>query len=232
MPKTSRFLRDVIPARLRLHGSGEVEGMRTGKVLDPTVGQAATLAVVFGVPPSYLVDGGKGRPVLDDGVMDALADETANATTGADTIDFAIPGTGVKTIAPDSALPVITEAVSINGYSQPGATPNTLAKGTDAKLKPGRRYLGVLGCEDGDLSLGEAPRRRGTIRRSSGRGSWRPRPSFCSIYPGAWRRTSDAFAWAGVSLMLKRSPVVVIDVGRRRIVGGDNGVRWRLPNVG
>ena len=53
--------------------------MRTGKVLDPTVGQAATLAVVFGVLPSYLVDGGKGRPVLDDGVMDGLADETANA---------------------------------------------------------------------------------------------------------------------------------------------------------
>jgi len=57
-----------------------------------------------------------------------------DANPGADIINFAIPGSGVKTIAPESALPVITEAVSINGYTQPGATPNTLAKGTNAKL--------------------------------------------------------------------------------------------------
>jgi DNA-binding transcriptional regulator YdaS (Cro superfamily) len=58
---------------------GEIEGIRTGKVSDPTVGQAAALAVVFGVMPSYLVDWGKGPSVLDDEVMEALADETASA---------------------------------------------------------------------------------------------------------------------------------------------------------
>jgi CSLREA domain-containing protein len=58
----------------------------------------------------------------------------ANYTSGADTINFAILGTGVHTIAPESSLPQITEPVSINGYTQPGATPNTLAKGTNAKL--------------------------------------------------------------------------------------------------
>jgi len=42
------------------------------------VGQVAALAAVFGEPPSYLVDRGKGQPVLDDEVMEALADETAN----------------------------------------------------------------------------------------------------------------------------------------------------------
>jgi hypothetical protein len=47
------------------------------EVSDPTVGQVAALAAVFGVPPSYLVDRGKRQPVLDDEVMDALADETA-----------------------------------------------------------------------------------------------------------------------------------------------------------
>ena len=31
------------------------------------------------MPTSYLVDRGKGQPVLDGEVMDALADETANA---------------------------------------------------------------------------------------------------------------------------------------------------------
>jgi hypothetical protein len=40
----------------------------------------------------------------------------------------------VKTIAPDSKLPTITDPVTIDGYTQPGASPNTLAKGTNAKL--------------------------------------------------------------------------------------------------
>jgi CSLREA domain-containing protein len=60
--------------------------------------------------------------------------EQANATPGADTINFGIGGTGVKTIAPAKQLPVITEAVTIDGYSQPGASPNTFAKGTNARL--------------------------------------------------------------------------------------------------
>jgi hypothetical protein len=59
----------------------------------------------------------------------------ANAAPGADTINFNISGTGVHTIAPTSALPTVTEAVTIDGYSQPGATPNTKAVGNDAVLK-------------------------------------------------------------------------------------------------
>jgi hypothetical protein len=51
----------------------------------------------------------------------------ANATVGADTIAFAIPGAGVHTITPTTALPNITEQVTINGYTQPGATPGTNA---------------------------------------------------------------------------------------------------------
>ena len=58
----------------------------------------------------------------------------ANATAGLNTITFNIPGAGVKTIAPTSALPQITDAVVIDGYSQPGATPNTLAFGDNARL--------------------------------------------------------------------------------------------------
>ncbi len=58
----------------------------------------------------------------------------ANSAAGADTIKFNIPGVGVKTISPVSELPVITEAVTIDGYTQPGAKKNTLAKGTDAVL--------------------------------------------------------------------------------------------------
>ena len=57
----------------------EVEGMRTGRISDPTVGQVAALAAVFGVPTSYLVDRGTDPSVLDGELLDALGDETAAA---------------------------------------------------------------------------------------------------------------------------------------------------------
>jgi len=56
----------------------EVEGIRTGKIADPTVGQVAALAAVFGVEPSYLVDR-REVPPLDAETLDALADEMAAA---------------------------------------------------------------------------------------------------------------------------------------------------------
>jgi hypothetical protein len=60
----------------------------------------------------------------------------ANANPGADTIVFNIPGSGVHTIALTSPLPPLTDdaGVTINGYTQPGAHPNTLAIGNDAAL--------------------------------------------------------------------------------------------------
>jgi hypothetical protein len=58
----------------------------------------------------------------------------ANGTAGTQTITFKIPGPGVRTIAPASALPTITAPVIIDGYTQPGASPNTLAVGNDASL--------------------------------------------------------------------------------------------------
>jgi hypothetical protein len=45
------------------------------------------------------------------------------------------PDTGVATISPQSQLPTITHQVKINGYSQPGASPNTRAVGDEASLK-------------------------------------------------------------------------------------------------
>jgi hypothetical protein len=60
--------------------------------------------------------------------------EQANETPGTDAIHFDIPGGGVKTMRPSSELPTITEAVTIDGYTQPGAKKNTLTKGTNAVL--------------------------------------------------------------------------------------------------
>ena len=66
----------------------------------------------------------------------------ANGHAGADLIHFAIPGSdpgcdagGVCTIAPLSAIPTITDGVTIDGYTQPGATVNTAANGTNAVPK-------------------------------------------------------------------------------------------------
>ncbi len=60
----------------------------------------------------------------------------ANATAGADTIAFNIPGSGVHTITPLSALPALTDdaGVTIDGYTQPGSSPNTLSVGDNAVL--------------------------------------------------------------------------------------------------
>ncbi len=49
----------------------------------------------------------------------AIIDSNA-ATGGGNTIDFAIPATGVQTIALASPLPPITDSVLIDGFSQPG----------------------------------------------------------------------------------------------------------------
>ncbi|HXD32299.1 MAG TPA: carboxypeptidase regulatory-like domain-containing protein [Pyrinomonadaceae bacterium] len=57
-------------------------------------------------------DGGVGslRQAIDD----------ANANTGADTIAFNIPGSGPYSISVQSQLPTITEAVTVDGTTQPG----------------------------------------------------------------------------------------------------------------
>ncbi len=75
---------------------------------------------------------------LDDGSTGSLrwAIEQVNADRGkqVDTIDFNIPGTGPFTITPTSALPAVTHPVLINGYSQPGSSPNTQSSSDDAVL--------------------------------------------------------------------------------------------------
>ncbi len=72
---------------------------------------AATIAV------TNTNDSGAGS--LRQAILDA------NASAGTDTIEFNIPGAGPHTIQPTSALPTITDPVIIDGYTQPGASPNT-----------------------------------------------------------------------------------------------------------
>jgi trimeric autotransporter adhesin len=65
--------------------------------------------------------------------------QEANQVSGADTIAFNIPGSGVHTISPGSQLPTITQQVTIDGYTQGDATANTADDATENTLtQPGQ----------------------------------------------------------------------------------------------
>jgi len=102
----------------------------------PAATQAATITVT-GSGDAIAVD---GLVTLREAITSANnnanvnADVVAIGTYGADTISFNIPGTGVHTISPTSALPQITDPVIIDGYTQPGASQNALASGDNAVL--------------------------------------------------------------------------------------------------
>ncbi len=66
-----------------------------------------------------------------------VAANTTGSATSIDEIRFNIPGVGPHTIILGSALPTLTQSVTIDGYTQPGALVNTDATGvgTNAVLK-------------------------------------------------------------------------------------------------
>jgi len=81
-PKTGEPYTNAEVARMTLGdlSEEEIERIRTGAVSDPTVGQVAALASVFGVEPSYLLD--RGEPsLLDEELVQALLDEDVRDIT-------------------------------------------------------------------------------------------------------------------------------------------------------
>ncbi len=115
---------------------------------------AASLAIFFAfrLNAATITVNSVADAVADDGqctLREAIVAATTNAASGAspgecvagepvpivDTIQFAIPGSGVHTIQPAGTMPPVLEAVVIDGYTQPGSSPNTLAIGDDAVLQ-------------------------------------------------------------------------------------------------
>jgi hypothetical protein len=96
------------------------------------VAGALVLATAWSSATTFIVsntnDSGQGS--LRQAILDA------NLAPGADTIVFHIPGPGVHTISPLSPLPPLTDdaGVTIDGYTQPAARPNSLAIGDNATL--------------------------------------------------------------------------------------------------
>jgi hypothetical protein len=102
----------------------------TGAITATGTGTTAALTQTATVMARYLVtntaDGGPGS--LRQAILDA------NANPGPDLIGFAIPGPGVHTISPASPLPDVTDPVTIDGYTQPGARANTQTVSDNAVL--------------------------------------------------------------------------------------------------
>ena len=92
-----------------------------------------------------IVDGSDGLCTLHEAINAANVNTASGGTANecaagqvaptVDQIAFAISGSGVHTIALASALPDITEIVTIDGYTQNGSSKNTLAVGDNAMLR-------------------------------------------------------------------------------------------------
>lgn len=69
-----------------------------------------------------------------DSLRQALTDANSSGSGPQRIIKFQIPGEGVHTINLASPLPSVPYSGVVDGYTQPGARPNSLAAGTDAVL--------------------------------------------------------------------------------------------------
>ncbi|HSL29811.1 MAG TPA: choice-of-anchor Q domain-containing protein, partial [Anaerolineales bacterium] len=101
----------------------------------------AALLNVFSVTNTN--DSGSGS--LRQAILDANA--VPNSANGPDEIHFNIPSEGISTIAPASALPAITEPVIVDGYTQPGASPNSQAVGNNAFIRVELSGENCVGCQ-------------------------------------------------------------------------------------
>ena len=143
--------------------------------LPPTVGGRQVLSPAAG-STSYKLNGAtaivtttadSGRGSLRQEILDT------NSSVGADYIEFEIAGSGVHTISPASALPTISDPVTIDGTSQSGygGTPLVLLDGASAARL--REWCDHLGTERDGARPGHRPLRRQRHRVQRGVGDRR-----------------------------------------------------------
>ena len=75
--------------------------------------------------------------------------QQANASPGHDRIEFAILGSGPHRIGPTSSSPIIVDStgLTLDGYTQPGSSANTLVHGSNAVLRIEIRGQGPSGID-------------------------------------------------------------------------------------
>ena len=107
-------------------------------------GAAAGLAArVYGWTYTVTNTSDSGAGSLRQAILDA------NASSGADDVAFAIPGDGVQIILLSSPLPDIVDPLWIDGYTQPGASPNS--------NPPGQGFNTVLKIEIQGPGIADSP---------------------------------------------------------------------------
>ncbi len=111
--------------------------------LRPEVERLENLQLLATFAVTSVANAGSGT--LRQAILDA------NLSTAADLIVFNIPGAGPHTIRPSSPLPDIGGPVTIDGYTQSGSSPNTLAIGNDAVLRI--ELDGTVSGARGDIGL-------------------------------------------------------------------------------
>jgi len=131
-------LRSLLLSNLILAGYAKQVGTVTGIAAAPSVrdGEAGVAFVVNSTADSD--DGVCGQNLAagqNCTLREAInaANTHVNSPGAQDFILFAIPGSGVQTISAD--LPIITDPVILDGYTQPGAQENTLADSNNAVLR-------------------------------------------------------------------------------------------------
>jgi CSLREA domain-containing protein len=129
----------VLPMRLNADALTDLVVLREGAA-EPE-GLITIASLTFTVNTTGDNDDGScdSPPIGDCSLREAIL--AANSNPGPDLIHFNIPGSGPHTIlifpAMNGPLPTITDAVTIDGYTQPGATPNSnpAPQGLNAQLK-------------------------------------------------------------------------------------------------
>jgi CSLREA domain-containing protein len=130
----------------------------TATAPDGSTSEFSPCVVVSDAPPEVVVNSSAdpGTGGCDAGectLREAIS--LANTRLGADFIRFDIPGDGPHRIAPSTLLPVITEDLVIDGYTEPGAAPNGAPDGSDAvlmimldgqQLRPNLSLIGASGA--------------------------------------------------------------------------------------
>ena len=97
----------------------------TGLLLPLFSSPVAAVSTTFTVNTTSDVSDGSGCTLSHCTLREAII--AANAHPGRDTIAFNIVGGGIQEIDVCSSLPTSPDPVIIDGYTQPGASPNTLA---------------------------------------------------------------------------------------------------------
>jgi hypothetical protein len=189
-----------------------------------------SLAATFFVASSLTAATFTVTNTLDSGagsLRDAIA--AANAVPGADTIAFAIPGAGVRTIAPLTMLPDITGPVTLDGWSQPDFAGTPIIEISGAAIAtPFTNGIHLAPGSAGSVLRGLIVNRFTSIAvyaESAGHqffGSW--------IGLAADGTTPSPLLTSGTGIMLNGDDMVVGGTGpnERNVIGGNRTIQLSM----